>query len=79
MARRVAKCTMGIQDDGQNTCRRDVFQLAYRSKAVILAKVGLISYKVENHDENRNDEAMRLLLDQLDEVRATTKQRLARY
>ena len=56
-----------------------MFQLAYRSKAVIFAKVGLISYKVENHDENRNDEAMRLLLDQLDEVKATAKQRLTRY
>ena len=36
------------------------FRLAYRSKAIIPVKVGLISYKVGNHDESRNDEAMRL-------------------
>ena len=36
------------------------FRLAYRSKAIIPVEVGLISYKVGNHDESRNDEAMRL-------------------
>ena len=55
------------------------FQLAYGSEAVIPAKVGLISYRVDNHDEQRNDKAMRLQLDLLDEVRATAEQRLARY
>ena len=49
------------------------------SEVVILAKVGLTSYREENHDENRNDEARRLQLDLVDKVRATTKQRLARY
>ena len=70
MARRVANCTIGVQDDGQNT---------YRSEAVIPAEVGLTSYRVENHDESRTDEAMRLQLDLVDEVRATTEQKLARY
>ena len=55
------------------------FQLAYGSEAVIPAKVGLTSYRVDNHDERRNDEAMRLQLDLLDEVRATAEQSLARY
>ena len=50
-----------------------------RSEAIIPAEVGLTSYRVENHDENRNDEAMHLQLDLIDEVRATAKQRLARY
>ena len=36
------------------------FRLAYGSEAVIPAKVGLISYRVDNHDEQRNDKAMRL-------------------
>ena len=36
------------------------FRLAYRSEAVILTEVGLTSYKVGNHDESRNDEALRL-------------------
>ena len=52
--------------------------LAYGSEAIIPAKVGLTSYRVENHDESRNEEAMRLQLDLVDEVRATAKQRLAR-
>ena len=46
------------------------FRLAYGSEAVIPAEVGLTSYKVGNHDENRNDKAMRLQLDLVDKVRA---------
>ena len=59
--------------------RETPFRLAYGSEAVIPAKIELTSYRVENHDESRNDEAMRLQLDLVDEVRATTAQRLARY
>ena len=55
------------------------FRLAYGSDTVIPVEVGLISYRVENYDENKNEEAMRLQLDLVDEVRATTEQRLARY
>ena len=46
------------------------FRLAYGSEAVISAEVRLISYRVDNHDERRNDEAMRLHLDLLDKVKA---------
>ena len=55
------------------------FWLPYGSKAVIPAEVGLTSYRVHNHGERKNDEAMRLQLDLVDEVRATAKQTLARY
>ena len=55
------------------------FRLTYESEAVIPAEVGITSYRVHNHDENRNDEAMRLQLDLMDELRTTAKQRLARY
>ena len=55
------------------------FQLAYGSEAVIPTEVELTSYRVDNHDERRNDEAMHLQLDLLDEVRATAEQRLACY
>ena len=55
------------------------FQLAYGSEAVIPAEVGLTSYRVENYDKDKNEEAMRLQLDLMDEVRAVAKQRLARY
>ena len=55
------------------------FQLAYGSEAIILAEVGLTNYRVGNHDESRNDEAMRLQLNSVDEVKATAEQRLAWY
>ena len=44
-----------------------------------MAEVGLTSYKVGNHNEIKNDEVMCLQLDLVDKVRATAKQRLARY
>ena len=56
-----------------------LFRLAYGSDAIIPTEVGLRSYRVENYDEAKNDEAMHLQLDLVDEVRATAKQRLARY
>ena len=37
-----------------------LFRLAYGSEAVIPAEVGLTSYRVGNHNESRNDEALRL-------------------
>jgi len=54
------------------------FRLAYGSEAVI-PEVGLISYRVENRDESRNDEAMCLQFDLVDEIRAMVEQRLAWY
>ena len=55
------------------------FRLTYGSKAVIPAEVGLTSYRVDNHYESKNDEAMHLQFDLVDEVRTTAEQRLARY
>ena len=63
---------MGILDDSKNTQWETSFRLAYESEAVIPAKVRLISYKVDNHNKRRNDEAMRLQLDLLDEVGLTS-------
>ena len=51
----------------------------YKADAVIPTEVGLTSYQVENYNEDKNEEARRLQLDLVDEVRATTEQRLARY
>ena len=59
--------------------RETPFRFAYGSEEVILAEVGLMSYRVGNHDERKNDEAIHLQLDLLDEVRAIAEQRLARY
>ena len=55
------------------------FQLTYGNEAVIPAEIGLTSYRVDNHNEARNDKALRLQLDLIDEVRAIAEQRLARY
>ena len=77
MAKRVAKCTIGIQDNNKNTYRETPFRIAYWNEAVIPAEIRLTSFIVENHDESRNDEAIRLQLDLVDEVRATVEQRLA--
>ena len=66
MARKVAKSTMSIHDDCQNTYRRDIVSTniqkwgGYPSEAVIPAEIGLTSYKVYNYDERRNGKAMRL-------------------
>ena len=49
------------------------FRLTYGSEAVIPTEVGLTSYRVDNHDERKNDEAMCLQLDLVDEVRATAE------
>ena len=44
-----------------------------------MAEVGLTSYRVHNHDENKNNEAMQLQLDLVDKLRKAAEQRLARY
>ena len=49
------------------------FRLTYGNEAVIPAEIGLISYRVDNHDEVRNDEAIRLQLDLIDEVRVVVE------
>ena len=55
------------------------FRLTYEADVVIPAEVGLTSYRVENYTEDKNEEAMRLPLDLVDEAQATIEQRLARY
>lgn len=79
MAGGATKCFIGIQDNGEDAYKRTPFRLAYGSEAVILAEVGLTSYRVGNHDESKHNEAMCLQLDLVDEVRAIAEQRLARY
>ena len=59
--------------------RETPFRLAYGSEAVISVEVRLTSYRVRNHDKSKNDKAMCLQLDLVDEIRATTEQRLAWY
>ena len=49
------------------------FRLTYGNEAVIPTEIGLTSYRVDNHNEARNDEAIRLQLDLIDEVKAIAK------
>ena len=79
MARGTSKRLVGIRTTAKTPTGETPFRLAYGSEVVIPAEVGLTSYRVDHHDERRNDEAMRLQLDLLDEVRTTAKQRLGRY
>ena len=44
------------------------FQLTYGVDAVIPAEVGLTSYRLKNYTEDKNEEAMRLQLDLVDEA-----------
>ena len=55
------------------------FRLTYGADAVIPAEIGLTGYRVQSYTEDKNEEAMRLQLDLMDEARATAEQRLARY
>ena len=58
---------MGVQDNGKDSYGRDTIS------ANILAEVGLISYRVDNHDERKNNEAMCLQLDLLAKVWVTVE------
>ena len=53
------------------------FRLTYGVDAVIPVEVGLTTYRVQNYMEDKNEEAMCLKLDLVDEARATAEQRLA--
>ena len=59
---------MGISDDSKDIDWRDQFRLTYGADAVIPAEVGLTSYRVQNYMEDKNEEAMRLQLDLVDEA-----------
>ena len=59
--------------------RETPFCLAFGSKAVITAKVGIASYKIAHHDERKNEEGIRLHLDLLDKVGVAAEQRVTRY
>ena len=45
------------------------FKLAFGTKAVILAEVGLTSFRVDHYNEEKNDKELHLNLDLLNEER----------
>ena len=55
------------------------FKLAYGSEAVIPAKVHMANHRVMMYQDKDNEEQLRLNLDLIDEVRADTEHRAAKY
>lgn len=56
-----------------------IYELAYRSEALIPVEIGLLSFRAENFDEIMNTEGLRLNSDLLDETRDIALFRLATY
>ena len=79
MARRITKCFMGIPKNCKDIYGGDTISTSIRKRSSYPSKVGLTSYRMENYDKSKNDEAIRLQLNLVDEVRATAEQKLARY
>ena len=72
--------TLWVYRTTARTPTREIpFRLAFGCEAVILAEVGIASYRIAHHNEGKNEEGIRLHLDLLDEVRATAEQRMTRY
>ena len=55
------------------------FKLAYGSKVVIHVEVHMANHRVTRYQDKDNEEQLRLNLDLIDEVRADTEHRMARY
>ena len=70
---------MGISDDCKDTHWGDPVPTCIRGRCSIPAEIGLTSYRVQSYTEDKNEEAMCLQLDLVDEVRVIAEQRLARY
>ena len=59
--------------------RETLFRLTFGSEAIILAEVGIASYRIAYHDERKNEKGIHLHLDLLDEVRVAVEQLMTRY
>ena len=49
------------------------FRLTSESEAVILAEVGIVSYRIVHHDKGKNEEEICLHLDLLNEVKVAAE------
>ncbi|KAA3483366.1 rve domain-containing protein [Gossypium australe] len=66
-----------LQTAPHTTIGETTFSLVYVEKVVIRAEIGLRSHKTTHFDESANQEAIRLNLDLIDEVRETIEIRNA--
>ena len=79
MARRVTRCFMGLQDDGEDPTGEIPFKLAYGSEAVIPTEVHMVNHRVMKYQDEDNKEQLRLNLELIDKVRMDAEQRTSRY
>ena len=59
MARRVTRCSMGVQNHSENPMGKTPFKLAYGSEAVIPAEVHMANHKVMMYQDKDNEEQLR--------------------
>uniref|UniRef100_A0A2N9FJ88 Uncharacterized protein n=1 Tax=Fagus sylvatica TaxID=28930 RepID=A0A2N9FJ88_FAGSY len=55
------------------------FRMTFGSEAVVPVEIGLTTFRTSTHDEQENEEQLRLNLDLIDEVRETAETRVKRY
>ena len=55
------------------------FQMTFRTEAVIPVEIGMTTFRTAIHDDQKNDEHIRLDLDLVDEVREQAEERMKRY
>jgi hypothetical protein len=70
---------LGTEDLAQSQYLRLPVLHGFRSKAVILADIAFRSPRVENHDEEKSDEARELEINCAEEQRLDTCTRMAKY
>ncbi|GJS56331.1 reverse transcriptase domain-containing protein [Tanacetum coccineum] len=79
LGRRATKCAMGSMTQIKQSNNETPFSLTYRSEAVILAEIGIPSYRTLMIREEYNEEEQRLNLDLLQERREAAAIREAKY
>ena len=79
MAKRVTRCSMGVQNHSENPTGKTPFKLAYGSEAVIPAEVHMANHRVMMYQDKDNEEQLRLNLDLIDKVRADVEHKAAKY
>jgi hypothetical protein len=75
MARRTPKHTLGLQNNSQDTNRRNTISNDVWKRI----EIGLTTLRTSTYDDQQNEEQLRLNLDLIDEVRETTEARMKRY
>ncbi|XP_073133797.1 uncharacterized protein [Henckelia pumila] len=70
---------MGISNTPRSSTGESPFNLAYGAEAVAPAKIGEQSWQVKQYTSSGNDQALRISLDLVDELRDEASTRAKRY